>query len=151
MIKNIYKEVCKVNIKARKEKDKSMTNITNDIKVKLENLAKVNKTKESDVFETMKKLKGEYIQSLEAWVKVDNIDRTIECNRAIEFICELLPQEPTEVEISEKVDEVIKALRVNEMENKNKFMGIIIKDVKMSFNGMADGKTISKIVREKIK
>lgn len=63
-----------------------------------------------------------------------------------EIIAQFLPEQMSESEIAEKVDAIIAKTGADSMKDMGKVMGITSKELA----GKADGKTISKIVKEKL-
>jgi len=134
--------------KAMKNKNKDRMKVLRLLRSDLKN-AKIDKKgefTEEDAMNVITKAAKNRKESIESYKKGDREDLVKAEQKELEVIEEYLPEQMSDEEIKELVDEVIEETGASSMQDIGKVMGSIMPKVK----GKADGSKVQVIVRSKL-
>jgi uncharacterized protein YqeY len=133
---------------AMKAKDKIRKNTITMIRSAIVQIEKDQKIEleDSDILDIMAKQLKQRKDSLEDFIKAERNDLIEQTNAEIAVIEAYLPKQLTKSEIETIVDETLQHIGVTDMKDMGKAMQAVMPKVK----GIADGKTVNQIVREKL-
>lgn len=124
---------------AMKEKNMFKTTVYRSLKSDIETSEK---NGNNDVINILIKASKRRIESIDQYNKANRFDLAEIESKELEIIKELLPKEPTKEEIENCINECFSNISMK--------MGEVIKYVKYNYP-MVDGKTLSQIVKDKLK
>ncbi|GAB6100251.1 GatB/YqeY domain-containing protein [Halanaerocella petrolearia] len=111
--------------------------------------AEINERKDlsdDEIIEVLAKLVKQTKESLAEFEKAGDEDRVAEAKQEIEILQEYLPEQLSEEEIVDIVEETVTDLGAQDMSDMGQVMGAIMPKVK----GRADGNVVNKLVRKKL-
>lgn len=101
---------------------------------------------ESDIMKVIEGEKKKYVESAEAFAKVDDKDQVNDCNVAIELLDTFLPKKVEESDYESIADTIIAETEATSMRD----MGIVMSSVKTKYGVAIDAGKMSSIVKEKL-
>lgn len=135
---------------ALKQKDQIKSSILNFLRSEM-NYARIEKKKDklddADIITVIKKQVKSHQDSIEQFEKGGRLDLAEKEKKELEILKSYLPQELSEAELKNIIDEII-----NSIPNATiKEMGRVMKEVMQKTSGRADGKLVSELVKVKLK
>ena len=109
-----------------------------------EEIAKQKELADEDVIAVVQRQIKQHRESIEAFEKGGRDELAQKEREELEILSKFLPQQLSEEEIKEAVEEELAQLPDNEKNNFGKIMGVVMTKVK----GKADGGTVSRVVKE---
>ncbi len=133
---------------AMKAKDKIRKNTITMIRSAVLQIEKDQKVEldDSDILDIIAKQLKQRRDSLEDFIKADRKDLIEQTEAEIAVVEAYLPKQLTKMEIEMIVDETLQHIGVTDIKDMGKAMQALMPKVK----GIADGKTVNQIVREKL-
>mgnify|MGYP006290793719 CR=1 FL=1 len=101
---------------------------------------------DDEVIEVLSKLVKQTKESLVEYEKVDQTERVEEAKAEIKILQEYLPEQLSEDELAEIVDDTIANVGAEDMSDMGQVMGAIMPKVK----GRADGNLVNQLVRKQL-
>ena len=145
---SLLKKITNDMKKAMKNKEKERVNVLRLLRSELKN-AKIDSQKElteEDEIQVISKAAKNRKESIESYKKGDREDLVEKEQKELEIIQEYLPEQMSDEEIKELVEEVIEKVDASGMQDMGKVMGTIMPKVR----GQAEGSKVQKIVRSKL-
>lgn len=101
---------------------------------------------DDEVIEVLSKLVKQAKESLEEYEKAEDEERIAETEREIKILQEYLPEQLSEEELVDIVEETIAEVGAQDMSDMGQVMGAIMPKIK----GKADGSQVNQMVRERL-
>ncbi|MBM7556238.1 GatB/YqeY domain-containing protein [Halanaerobacter jeridensis] len=133
---------------AMKNKDKEKVAVIRMARAAIKDAA-INERKDlsdDEVIEVLSKLVKQSKESLEGFEKAERPEQVEELKREIEILEGYLPEQLSDSELEDVVDETIAEVGAQDMSDMGQVMGAIMPKIK----GKADGSEVNQLVREKL-
>ena len=129
-------------------KDKSRVDTLRNIlsKLKLEEINKKKSLTDDESLKVLQAMEKQIIDSIEQFTEGKREDLVTNEKAELKILTEFLPEPISIDEVKKIIDEVIEKTGASDVKDMGKVMGAVISLT----NGRADGKIISKIVRERL-
>lgn len=135
-------------IEAMKEKDESRTSVLRMLKSALHNWQIANKKEptDADVLTVIQKEIKSRKDSVELFKQGNRVELASKEEGEIGLLEKYLPEQASEAKIRLKVQEIIKNINANSIQDMGKVMGPVMAE----FKGKADGSLVSQIVKKEL-
>ena len=133
---------------AMKDKDKEKVGVIRMARAAIKDAA-INERKDlsdDEIVEVLAKLVKQNKESLAGFEKAERPEQVEKLKREIKILEDYLPQQLSESELEDLVDETISEVGAEDMSDMGQVMGAIMPKVK----GKADGSEVNQLVREKL-
>ncbi len=134
--------------KALREKKTLELSVLRMLQASLKNkeIEKKGNLTESDIIEVINKEIKRRRQSAEEYKKVNREDAAEKELKEAEILMRYMPEQLSEEEIREEVKRCIEALNASDIKD----LGKVMKEIMPKLKGKADGKVVSKIIKEEL-